>query len=725
MTTILILALLAATRPQGDPAGAPPKKPATEPQAAPKHRDGEILIIGEAQNLDRIPGSGALIPMEAIQEARPRDINELIRRVAGVHARDEEGMGLRPNLGVRGLNPTRSAKLLLLEDGIPFVIGPYGDNTTYYHPPVERFERIEVLKGAGQILYGPNTVGGVFNYVTRPVPRSTEGELTVAAGAPGYWKVHGVVGGGNEKGGIQLDYLHKEADGRADNIHSSIDDLLLRAAVSLGERTTATLKFNYLHEDSLVTYAGLTQSEYEDDPYQNPFNNDQMLLTRLAVHGILQHRFSDDVEALVNLYANQVERDWWRQWHNGVNNNVIPAAQATTTPDSQASGRLREYFVYGLEPRLKARYTLLIPHETDFGVRAHYESQDRMQLNGPNAPEGEKARTGTVAEDNEREVAAYSGFLQNRFLVSDALSVTAGVRLERMRFVRTNQLAEGGLGETGSDTVTQWIPGFGLNWLPHPALTLFGGVHLGFAPPRVEDAIDNNGVPVELDPEKSWNYELGMRWRPASWASLETTLFHMDFENQIVPSSVAGGTGSVATNGGETLHQGAELMGTLDLLRMLETGHRLELGASWTWLWKAEFEGTRYSSVTGAALMPGEAAVEEVGGNRLPYAPEHLLTLSLGYGHPSGFFARIEAVYVDEQYSDDRETEDPVPSGRRGLLEDYWVWNFTASQEVAAWNTTFFLTVKNLADEEYIVDRTRGIYAGMPRSIAAGFTVRF
>jgi Fe(3+) dicitrate transport protein len=696
-------------------------------QEAPVHRDAEMIIIGDPADLHHIPGSGIIIPEGAILEARPRDINELLRRIPGLHARDEEGFGLRPNIGVRGLNPTRSSKVLLLEDGVPFVIGPYGDNTTYFHPPVERFERIEVLKGAGQVLYGPNTVGGVFNYLTRPVPRGFEGEFTFAAGAPGYWKVHGVMGSGNETGGVQVDFLHKEADGRADRIHSAIDDLLLRASLVLGERTTASLKVNYLREDSQVTYAGQTQSEYDRNPRKNPFDDDHMFLTRLGIHGVVRHRLGDGLDVLVNLYGSWVQRDWWRQWHNGVNSNVVPAATTDTIPNEQVTGRLREYSLWGLEPRFQARHELFgIRHETDFGVRAHYETQDRLQINGPAIPGGEKARSGTVAEDNEREVAAYSGFLQNRFLFSEAFSATAGVRLERIRFTRTNQLAEGGLGESGSDSLTQWIPGFGLNWLPHPSLTLYGGVHRGFAPPRVEDAIDNNGGSVDLDPERSINTELGARWSPAAGASVEATFFHMDFSNQIVPSSVAGGTGAIATNGGETVHQGLEFMGTLDILKLLDTGHRLEFSAAWTWLWKAEFEGTRYSSLnTAAALLPGENLVEPVGGNRLPYAPEHLLTLGLGYGHPEGFFARIEAVYVGEQFSDDRETKDPVPSGRRGLIDDYLIWNFTVSQEVRAWNTTFFATIKNLLDEEYIVDRTRGIYAGMERSFAVGFTVRF
>ncbi len=90
------------------------------------------------------------------------NFSEALRKVSGVNVRDEEGFGLRPNIGIRGTNPTRSTKILLLEDGVPLAYAPYGDNASYYHPPVERFESIEILKGAGQIEYGPVTVAGAL-----------------------------------------------------------------------------------------------------------------------------------------------------------------------------------------------------------------------------------------------------------------------------------------------------------------------------------------------------------------------------------------------------------------------------------------------------------------------------------------------------------------------------------------------------------------------------------
>ena len=102
--------------------------------------------------------------------ARAFNVDEALRKVPGITARSEEGFSQRPNIGVRGLNPTRSSKVLLLEDGLPLSYAPYGDNASYYHPPLDRFSEIEVVKGAGQIPYGPMTVGGVINYRTPPIP---------------------------------------------------------------------------------------------------------------------------------------------------------------------------------------------------------------------------------------------------------------------------------------------------------------------------------------------------------------------------------------------------------------------------------------------------------------------------------------------------------------------------------------------------------------------------
>ncbi len=123
-------------------------------------------LAGSPQSLTEVPGSIDRIDARTLDAARVFNFSEALRKLPGVNVRDEEGFGLRPNIGIRGTNPTRSTKVLLLEDGIPLAYAPYGDNASYYHPPIERYESIEVLKGSSQIAYGPQTIAGVINYLT-------------------------------------------------------------------------------------------------------------------------------------------------------------------------------------------------------------------------------------------------------------------------------------------------------------------------------------------------------------------------------------------------------------------------------------------------------------------------------------------------------------------------------------------------------------------------------
>src|SRR5688572_12081357 len=136
-------------------------------------------LLINAETVERTPGSVDIIDNNTLESSRVLSSSEALRKVAGLNVRDEEGFGLRPNIGIRGLNPTRSTKVLLLEDGLPLTYAPYGDNASYYHPPIDRFESVEIVKGSGQILYGPTTVGGVINYVTPAPPISPSGFLTL------------------------------------------------------------------------------------------------------------------------------------------------------------------------------------------------------------------------------------------------------------------------------------------------------------------------------------------------------------------------------------------------------------------------------------------------------------------------------------------------------------------------------------------------------------------
>ncbi|MBK6451688.1 MAG: TonB-dependent receptor [Proteobacteria bacterium] len=680
-----------------------------------------VTVIGDRIRLDSIPGSGTVVDAGILTESRVFTINEALRKVPGVFARDEEGLGLRPNLGIRGLNPTRSSKVLLLEDGIPIAYAPYGDNATYYHPPVERFERIEVLKGSGQIAYGPHTVGAVINYITPPVPGDRAGRLVASFGNKDFREIHGQVGDTFGQTGFIAHGTWKETDGARDNMHFEVGDINLKAVHELSEQQAVTIRASYYDETSQVTYSGLTLAEWQADPYQNPFRNDEMDAQRFGTS--VTHRFalSPAVTFTTNAYYTYFNRDWWRQSSNSAQrpndaSDPVCAGMANLLTTCGNEGRLRQFWTAGLEPRAAVEHGLFgVDNVTEAGLRYHVEDQYRIQANGdsPTSRDPGTGRNAGIREDSDRTVEALSAFVQNRFDFG-RWTVTPGVRFEHVDYERTDNLT----GATGESTVDEVIPGIGATFDVLPETVVFAGVHRGFAPPGVADIVTAAGGSVDLEAELSWNYELGVRASPRDGLSYEATLFRMDFENQIVPASVAGGSGATLTSAGETLQQGLELSGNASSTGFVEWPVEVFVRAAYTWLADAEYVGERYSNIAGFGTV-------SVTGNRLPYAPEHLLAGTVGVRTGFGLAVSLEGVYTSSSYTDDLNTVAIVANGQRGAMPSSTVWNLTANYDLPVCNCTVFAAAKNLGDELYVADMSRGLIPGMPRLVQAGFEVRF
>lgn len=670
-------------------------------------------LVGSEELLRRTPGSYDVLTRVDLDFSRVFTSSEALRKLPGVTVRDEEGVGLRPNIGLRGLNPTRSSKVLLLEDGLPVTYAPYGDNASYYHPPIERFDRIEVLKGSSQIAYGPVTLGGVVNYITPEAPSRTTMSVDLTAGNRGYVNGGAAAGGHWRGAGLFAHAVRKQADGSRDNIASTLTDVLGKGTWNLPGAQHLGLKASYYREDSQVTYSGLREAEYRADPRQNPFANDHFDGRRFGASATYQAVLWSRMAATFQAYGSAFSRDWWRQSSNSAqrpNDAADPQCGGMANLNSSCGneGRLRDFAHGGVEARGRVMFAGTVSQETDFGVRVHLEQQQRIQQNGA-AP---TARVGVVVEDNERTTDGLSAFVQHR-VISGPWTVTPGVRVERISYSRTNRLA----GVTGRTELTETVPGIGVSYGPSQEITVFGGVHRGFAPPRAEDVISNTGGVVELDPERSWNYEGGMRARIGR-VQASVTAFRLDYSNQVVPASVAGGVGATLTNGGETLHQGVETGAHAEWRNLGGSSHGVYTSAAVTWLPIARFAGVRTSSVSGQTTV-------SVSGNRLPYAPALLQTYVLGYRHAAGLDLQVESQRVGAQFGDDLNTILPTADGQRGRLESYAYWNVTASAPVPRTAGRVFLAIKNVADRTFIVDRSRGILPGHPRLIHVGTSWRF
>ena len=688
-----------------------------------------IEVVGRGDEiLTEIPGSVFLVSKKELRETKPIDANEVLRKVPGVTLREDSGpMAMRLNVGMRGLNPDRSRKVLMLEDGLPISLAPYGEPEMYYSPPIDRMERVEVLKGSGQIAYGPQTVGGVINFVTPDPPPNFHGAFDIEGGQRGVFTGNGSLGGSNkdQSAGWFLNYLHKQGDGWRD-FWFDIEDVQSKFTLKPNDNHTLSIKTGVYAERSNSTYLGLTQPMFERDPNQNAVPGDDLRVSRES--GSLSHSYALNAHALwsSSVFAYHTIRNWGRQdWDRsdqgrdylGVFGDPAIPGGAVFLRDS-AGNRNREFYVAGVQSGLAMDHDLGgRRNKLDLGLRYIYEKAGDKRING----EGFRARSGTIRDDEARFGNAFSAYVQNRFFLGDRWIVTPGARFEhynqQRHITRTRVRTEQGripmnVDRRQDNGIAKVIPGLGVSFKATEKLTLFSGVHRGFAPPRTKIAITNHAENLDLDAELSWNYEIGVRYTGSRAFRGEFTCFRLDFSNQIITTAESGGATTTLLNGGATLHQGFES----------------SLRINWTELTSAS-GWTIYTDFRHMYLPTAEFSENNLfAGKRLPYAPANTFSALLGVRHGHGWGLQIDLSHIADQFGDNRETVAGSADGTAGQLPAYQVANLMVDYRIRRerWEFTPYFTIKNVANEIYIASRApQGIQPGLFRQTIFGLKISF
>ena len=715
--------MLARARARPRPSAGPP--PAKEPV--------EVRIIGgRADSLQKIPGSGQIITSKEIQNADPYDTAEMLNRVPGVTARQEQESGARLDIGVRGLDPGRSRNLLVLEDGIPMSLNPYAEPDLYIAPQIERMRGIEVLKGSGSILFGPSTIGGVINFLTMaPPPRKTV-VLEADYGSFNYKKALAQYGDtfGSARYVIQANY--KAGDG-FEALPFQTTDVFTKLAVDTSKTGQAILKLGF-HDDS--TYAndiGLTREMFAQNPGQAslaPY--DRMHQRRYAASLIHEERIGDSTTIRTLVYAYETQRLWRRQdWArtpydpNNPSAGVQPGFQRFEGDFSVPGAGIfflntdtildRTYDVAGIEPRLETRFaTGTVAHKLEYGARLLGETAEYQQSNGALYD----SDSGALAEQETHRTIAEAAYLQDTMAFRDNLVFTPGVRIEHADFHRivlhqpepasgTNPCPAGqatcptDVNIPGNVSSTGVIPGVGMIYGSR-GTHLFGGIHLGWQPPRVASSFSPQGTPYVVSAQSAINYEVGTRVAPARWLRGELTGFLISYENEVIAGAANSGDNEGLTNGGPTRHVGGEAAALVAIGRAMG--------------WKTAVDVIARYSLARATFVDGLYS-----GNIVPYAPLNTFSTILDVNHPTGIGGEVAFYYTDSQFADPNNTHAEDATGVYGDIPSHTDLDANVHYKHAASGLSIRLSVKDALQDYYITERRpNGIAVGGFRQITLG-----
>ena len=712
-----------------------------------------IVVTGtKADTLD-IGGSVQHLDTADLEVFSYNDVNRILRQVPGVYIQEEDGFGLRPNIGIRGSGTDRSARIAVMEDGILIAPAPYSAPAAYYFPRVARISGVEVAKGPAAIKYGPMTVGGALNLFSTPIPEVDAGKLAgkveLLAGNHDGQRAHGWAGGwaplgGGLEIGALAEGLYEHSGGfKKIDIGGDTGFEITDWTVKLGLRSTDgrhALEFKYQNYDetSNETYLGLTLSDFAASPYRR-YNGSQVDVMN-AKHKTYQfsHRFeiSPKVSLTTVAYRTDTARAWYKlnDVRNTANTGWVSISSVLENPDANPlqmadligadgfTGRAgalrvrnnnRVYQTTGIQSVLTTGFnTGGIMHTLELSARYHEDDEDRLQQDDRyQMVDGRMVLTSAGApgsQDNRIGDAKAWAFFIRDTIEAGPLTLVPGLRYETIDLRQTRWATtdpdRSGPATVAKSSVDVFIPGVSATWRVADAVRIIAGAHRGFASPAPGSTVD---------PETSWNYEAGVKLGTNGWHA-DLIGFFNDYSNLVGTCTAStGGNCTIGDQfaGGKVDVKGIELSAGRTLGSIAADAFEVPVSFAYTYT-DAKF---KTSFISGYEPWGTVTA-----GDHLPYIPIHQMTVNAGLVTKA---ARLNATlnWVGKA----RATAGQGPILATDRIDDRVLVDLSAEIDLHR-NVSLFGSVQNLFDVTYNAGFSpAGARPGAPRLALGGIRARF
>lgn len=696
-----------------------------------------MSLVGGAGNLFRVPGSAAIISKRELERYNYGNIHQILRQVPGINIQEEDGFGLRPNIGMRGTGVERSRKISLMEDGVLISPAPYSAPSAYYFPAPGRMESVEIRKGSSQIQYGPNTNGGVLNMVSTSIPDEFAARVKFIGGSYGQLRAHLNAGASVGNFGFLVETYQDENHGfkklqGGGNTGYNKKDYLAKLRVRTSQDFVIPMavqfKWNTTDELSNETYLGLADNDFQNSPLTRyrASQKDQMNAEhrQLQVSHVMQPMKNLDITT--TWYENVFSRNWYKldrvrgEKIGSILNDPARYAEAfdllsaseSDSGEYQIKANNRQYASSGIQSVGRLKMGLgRMSHELEFGIRFHQDYEDRFQwLDKYQMVGGRLEQTYAAiegSEDNRKSSAgATAVFFQDEITLSN-ITVSAGVRGETIGYEKQDwgrsDLHRQTDGNPHKTHVRVLLPGAGVHYRLNPTLSLLGGMYKGFTPPGPRKESEKHRA------EESVNTEFGFRYQKGL-TQAQAIAFVNRYDNLLGADLLAiGGEGTGDQyNGGKVDINGLELIGAF---AWILNDIRIRMMVTYT------FTEAKFKKSFKSDYKPWGNVRER---DELPYLPNHqgYLRIGLESGKWNG---SLSARYADAMRTKAGQGKlDP-----QEYTDAHAVFDFSGEYAVND-ISRFFVTIQNLTNATYIAARRpAGVRPGLPRTVMVGMKLEF
>ena len=643
---------------------------------------------------------------------------QILGRIPGAHFSETAGAGFPSNgVSFRGLDPTQSVELNTRQNGVGIAADLFGYPETYYTPPAEALERIEVVRGAGSLAFGPQ-FGGAINYVVRHGevggPRLTSRET---AGSYGLFNSFNALGGGTRSLTYYAFVHYRGADGWRPNSDYKQTTAYASAAWHATDHFTLSAEHTR-YRNRIHMAGGLSDEQFAADPslsyrarnwLASPWN-----VSALRAAYVVSPRIR--LESTLSYMASDRHLIWRNEDGGPRALDEVDPGTGTFVPREVE----RETFEnWTSESRLRIDHQLLGRSASlTTGLRAGWNRMYRF-AGGPGSTGSDfdmNLYGGTWERALSFRTPNMAAFAEELLRPTDRLSLTFGARREAVR--------SSARGYTDVDsvfaprTVGYTLFGIGAEYLTSESTVLYANATQAYRPILYE-ALTPLGSVTRVDPAlraaHGYNAEAG--WRGTLWEALKLDLglFYLSYRDRIGTRSGTDASGAEfteTTNIGNSVHRGAEAYAEFDPLAVSGRAHP-------------------YGSVdlfTSLAYVDARYVSGEFKGNRVEQAPSVVGRIGITYAL-GGFASTLQASHTSKAYGDANNSVAPTDDAVAGLVPSYTVLDYSGQLTIGpAYQLSF--GVNNLANARYFTKRTGeypgpGILPGAARSVYLGIGARF
>ena len=630
---------------------------------------------------------------------------QIFGRTPGISVWENDGSGIQLGVASRGLSPNRSWEFNVRMNGYDITPDPMGYPEAYYTPPMEVVDRIEIVRGASSLQYGPQ-FGGLMNFVLRKPDISTrltfESQNTV--GSNGLFSTFNYIGGTEGRLSYTAYYQKRVGNGWRDNGYYNTDHAHIEWSYAINKKLKLSTELTYMTTKSQQP-GGLGDTQFQQNPRQS-LRSRNWFSTPWFIPSLSAEYIVNDKTKLS-----------WKTFGTFAERNSVGFVKAINTADDLSNRQVdRDYYTtYGTELRLLTDYRLLGLNNTlATGLRFFKGQIDRKQLGkGDSGSEMNYELVNEIyARDLDFKNINRAAFAENIFRINKKLLFTAGLRVENI-----NSQMEGRFNIVNGQAINLssatrqrnfFLFGAGAEYHITPRSEFYSNFSQAYRPVLISDLTPPATTDV-IDPElkdaKGYNLDIGYRGKVGNYLNFDIDYFNLNYNNRIgtITQITDGRSFQYRTNLGRSVSKGFESYIEFDPVSAFMSSPKagnLSLFASLAFI-DATYRDFKTTTVTNGQITIGNLA-----GNRVENAPAQIHRFGATYAK-KGFSITWQLSKVGETYADAANTKIANAAATTGLIPSYQVQDVSASFKFFK-NYNLKAGVNNLADEHYFTRRSGG-----------------